>query len=70
MKQVKLDALDKMRGFEDTPQVVNNLRQLGLVDEAEHLGNLWTVAKKLAAEVRKLRRGEKLLTYAKQQRWR
>ena len=59
MKQVKLDALDKMRGFEDTPQVVNNLRQLGLVDEAEHLGNLWTVAKKLAAEVRKLRRGEK-----------
>jgi hypothetical protein len=58
MKKVKLDALDKMRGFEDTPQVVVNLRQLGLFDEATHLANLWTVAKKLAAEVRKSRRGQ------------
>jgi hypothetical protein len=58
MKKVKLDALDKMRGFEDTPQVVVNLRQLGLLDEANHLANLWTVAKKLAAEVRKSRKGQ------------
>lgn len=59
MKKVKPDVLDRMKAFEDTPQVVNNLRQLGLFDEAEHLGNLWTVTKKLAAEVRKLRKGEK-----------
>jgi len=59
MKKVKLDSLDKMRGFEDTPQIVTNLRQLGLFDEATHLANLWTVAKKLAAEVRKSRKGEK-----------
>jgi hypothetical protein len=59
MKKVKLDSLDKMRGFEDTPQVVINLRQLGLFDEANHLANLWTITKKLAAEVRKARKGEK-----------
>ena len=59
MKKVKLDVLDRMKAFEDTPQVVEELRLAGEFPPALHLEELWTLTKKLAAEVRKLRKGEK-----------
>ena len=51
----KLDALDKLRTFDDTMTYVNTLKNYGHLDEAKHMHMLWKVAKELGTEVRRTR---------------
>jgi hypothetical protein len=43
--------------FEDTPDIVEDMRLMAFDDWAMHLKKLYTYNKKLLAEVRRLRKG-------------
>ena len=51
-----MDTLEKLKLFEDTMQVVDRLRIAGEKDSAKHVHELWTLAKQLGTEVRRLRK--------------
>ncbi len=52
----ELDVLRRMIWFEDTPELVNELKGLGLPQYAKHLHRMHIYHKTLIAEIRKLRR--------------
>ena len=51
-----IDMVEKLKLFEDTMQVVDHLRIAGEKNSAKHLHELWTLAKHLGAEVKRLRK--------------
>ena len=51
-----IDILEKLKLFEDTMQVINRLKIVGDKESAAHLHALWTLAKQLGTEVRRLRK--------------
>lgn len=58
MKKAKeLDLLKQSVLFEDTPDIVEDMRLMAFDDWAMHLKKLYTYNKKLLAEVRRLRKG-------------
>lgn len=58
-KPSEIDVLARMVWFEDTPEMVEKLKGLGLPEYARHLHKLNIYNKKLVAEIRKLRREAK-----------
>ena len=54
-----IDIVEKLKLFEDTMQVVDHLRIAGEKDSAKHLHELWTLAKHLGTEIRRLRKENK-----------
>jgi hypothetical protein len=52
----ELDVLRRAVGFEDTPDLVEELKGLGLPQYARHLHRMNIFHKSLIAEIRKLRR--------------
>ena len=52
----EIDLLEKLKLFEDTMQVINHLKSAGDKESAVHLHALWTLAKQLGTEVRRLRK--------------
>ena len=55
----KLDALDRLKLLDDTPELIKQLRQSGHIEQAQHFQELWVVSRQLAAEVRQARKGQK-----------
>lgn len=57
MKKTKeLDVLKQSLLFEDTPDIVDDMRKMAYEDWAMHLKKLFVHNKKLSAEIRKLRK--------------
>lgn len=57
MKTAKdIDVLDKAKWFSDTPDLAQELKDLGLPLYARHLHRMHVYHKALIAEIRKLRR--------------
>ena len=54
-----IDILKKAEWFSDTPDLVQELKDLGLPLYARHLHRMHTYHKALIAEIRKLRRAMK-----------
>ena len=52
----ELDVLRHAVWFEDTPELIRELQQLGLSMHARHLHKMHIFHKNLIAEIRKLRR--------------
>jgi len=52
----EIDILIRLKSFDDTMEVIKKLKDLGLIDQAKHLHELWTLAKQLGTEVRRLRK--------------
>jgi len=58
-KPKEIDVLRRMVWFEDTPEMVEKLKGLGLPEYARHLHKMHIYHKNLIAEIRKLRREAK-----------
>jgi hypothetical protein len=54
----EIDLLEKLKAFDDTMEIVQQLKGGGWEAHAKHLHELWTVSKHLATEVRRLRKKE------------
>lgn len=52
----EIDILSRMEWFEDTPELIEELKGLGLPKYARHLHKMNIYHKNLIAEIRKLRR--------------
>lgn len=55
----EMDILLRHSAFDDTPHIVEWLKDHGMSDESKHLAKMYTYQKHLVAEVKKLRRKEK-----------
>ena len=55
----EIDLIERLKLFEDTMQVIDHLKIKGEKASAKHLHELWTLAKQLGTEVKRLRK-EKL----------
>lgn len=51
-----IDALEKLKLFEDTPNIVKELKSGGCEAQAKHLQELWALTRQLAREVKQLRK--------------
>lgn len=51
-----IDVLKKAEWFDDTPVLVENLKNMGMHDYARHLHKMHIYHKALVAEIRKLRK--------------
>lgn len=51
-----IDALEKLKLFEDTPNIVKELKGGGWDAHARHLQELWVLTRQLGAEVKRLRK--------------
>lgn len=52
----ELDVLRKAEWFEDTPEIVDWLKEHGMQNEARHVHKMHVYHKALIAEIRRLRR--------------
>ncbi len=52
----EIDLLEKLKAFDDTMDIVKDLKGFGHEVPAKHLHELWTLAKHLGTEVRRLRK--------------
>ena len=55
----EIDLIDRLRTFDDTMQYVNFLKNSGQIETAKQLHELWTLAKQLGTEVKRLRKASK-----------
>lgn len=55
----EFDLIDRLKTFDDTMQYVNFLKNSGQIDTAKQLHELWTLAKQLGTEVKRLRKASK-----------
>jgi hypothetical protein len=59
MEMKEFDLIDRLRTFDDTMQYVNFLKNSGQIETAKQLHELWTLAKQLGTEVKRLRKASK-----------
>ena len=52
----EIDLLTRLKSFDDTLEIVKDLKAAGLDEYAKHLHELWTLSKHLGTEVRRLRK--------------
>ena len=53
-----MDTLEKLKLFEDTLDIVKELKGGGMDSQAKHLQELWMLTRQLGAEVKRLRKGK------------
>jgi hypothetical protein len=51
-----MDPIEKLKLFEDTTQIIKQLKGGGWDTHAKHLQELWSLTRQLGAEVKKLRK--------------
>lgn len=55
----EMDILLRHTAFDDTPAIVDWLKEHGMHDESRHIAKMYTYQKHLVAHIKKLRRKDK-----------